>query len=111
MSGDAQAIFEGLAARCSEPMLRGIAGTCCFAIADAGIWRVTAQEGVLIVTPGDGAADSVVTCAEDDFVRAARGEQNPLTLLLRGDLSISGDFALVLALTHLFTPEQAAARG
>jgi hypothetical protein len=111
MSGDVLAFFERMAARRFEPMLRGIAGTCQFDIEGAGTWRVTAQDGVLTVTPGSGDADSVVACAENDFVRAVRGEQRLFTLFLRGEASVSGNLALILAFAPLLTPEQAAARG
>jgi predicted lipid carrier protein YhbT len=111
MSSDVQAIFARMAARQIEPMLRGIAGSCQFNIEDTGIWRVTAQDGALTVTPGGGDADSTVTCAADEFLRVVRGEQNLFTLFLRGEISISGNLALVLAFTRLLTQEQAAARG
>jgi hypothetical protein len=111
MSGDVQSVFERMEARRFEPMLRGISGTCQFNIEGAGSWRVMERDGVLTVTPGSGEADSVLTCAADDFLRVARGEQNLFTLLLRGEVSISGNLALILAFTQLLTQDHPAAGG
>ena len=97
--------FAGAAVRASsDPMLRRATGTCRFDIVGAGSWLVRADHGALSVNAATEStlADCTLIATEDDFVRMARGEQNPLTSFMRGRLRMTGRISLAERFLHLF---------
>src|SRR5262249_37291367 len=97
--------FESAAVRgSSDPMLRHATGTCRFDIVGAGSWLVRADHGAVSVSValGPTPADSVLTASESDFIRMARGEQNPLTAFMQGRLQVTGQLPLAERFLHLF---------
>src|SRR5262249_53105162 len=97
--------FASAVARGSnDPMLRHATGTCRFDIVGIGSWLVRADHGTLSVNEARGPtpADCTLTASADDFVRMARGEQNPLTTFMRGRLQLTGRIQLAERFLHLF---------
>src|SRR5262245_6527478 len=97
--------FEDAAMRGTRsPMLRHASGSCRFDVVGVGSWLVRADQGALTIakaepmTPGD----STVTASEDDFLRIARGEQNPRTAFMQGRVKMSGNLALADRFLSLF---------
>jgi hypothetical protein len=97
--------FAGAVERAgNDPMLRRAVGTCRFDVVGCGSWLVRADRGVLTVDEAHEQlpADCTLTASEDDFLRMARGEQNPLTTFMRGRLQTSGQISLAERFLHLF---------
>jgi predicted lipid carrier protein YhbT len=97
--------FTSAVARATnDPMLHRAAGTCRFDVVGCGSWLVRADHGVLTVAEarGPSPADCTLTAREDDFLRMARGEQNPLTTFMRGRLQMTGQIPLAERFLHLF---------
>jgi SCP-2 sterol transfer family len=97
--------FNGAVVRCSnDPMLRHTDGTCRFEVEGVGSWLVRAEHGKLSVSEarGPAPADCTLTASEDDFLRMARGEQNPLTAFMQGRLQVTGQLALAERFADLF---------
>lgn len=100
-----EAFFKSAVVRASsDPMLRHVDGTCRVEVEDVGSWFVRAEHGKLSVTEarGPAPADCTLTASEDDFLRMARGEQNPTTAFLQGRLRVTGQFPLAERFRHLF---------
>lgn len=96
--------FERLAARRSEPLLQAVTGTIRFDLtADEGVehWLVHIQEGEVKVSRRKVKADCVVTGDRDLFDRLVTGEVNAVAAVLRNELRIEGQAALLLAFQRL----------
>src|SRR5262249_47480624 len=97
--------FESAALRGSnDPMFRHATGTCRFDVLGVGSWLVQVDQGTISVSEAQGPApaDSVLTASENDFLRMARGEQNPLTTFMQGRLQVTGHLPLAERFLHLF---------
>ena len=74
----ARSIMEG-----SDPCLQGVSGSYRFEVESVGNWRIELSDGIVSITESTAPADCVIRFDEEDFVRIARGEQNPLIAFLQ----------------------------
>jgi putative sterol carrier protein len=96
--------FDRLAAQRSEPLLQAVTGTIRFDLTtdeDVEHWLVHIQEGEVKVTRRKVKADCVVTAERDLFDRVVTGEVNTVAAVLRNELRIDGEAALLLAFQRL----------
>ncbi|MGR6321701.1 SCP2 sterol-binding domain-containing protein [Micromonospora soli] len=97
--------FEDLDRRGYEPLLAKTAGTLRFDLhegAHTTHWLLKIDRGNLQVRQQDQEADTVVGTEPRLFGELARGEENAIAALLRGDMTVSGDLRLVLQVERLF---------
>jgi hypothetical protein len=65
-------------------------------------WRVSIDRGNIRLSRGDdGPADTVISGDRALFDRIARGEIRPLSAFLRNEVTMSGEFRLLLVLERL----------
>jgi hypothetical protein len=106
--GDATAVlFDDLARRGHEPLLRGAVGTIRFELvsdAHVDIWAVRVDNGDVFVSRGELTAGCVVRCDKQLFDGIATGEVNAMAALLRGALAFKGDPELLVRLQRVFPP-------
>ncbi|HUG64389.1 MAG TPA: SCP2 sterol-binding domain-containing protein [Gaiellaceae bacterium] len=97
--------FARLAAREHELLLRKASGSIRFEIVDGTRvrrWVVAVSKGDLRVAAGGGAAECVVRADRKVFERLASGRMNAVAAVLRGDLSVDGDWRLLVLTQRLF---------
>jgi putative sterol carrier protein len=111
MAGDAERFFEGLDGHASDPLLHEqMSGTIRFDLDHDGeirSWWVAFAEGTIVVTRGPGEANCTLRAPEELFERVIRGEANPLTAVMRGEIEVEGDPELLLRFQRLL-PSQGA---
>ena len=73
-----------------------------FDIADAGMWLVTVEDGVVSVREGEGEADATISASNENFERILSGEQNATAAYMSGKLKIKGDMGAAMKLQKLF---------
>jgi len=91
--------FDDLAQRGKEPLLRNASGTMRFDIANGKkteTWFVTIDKGDLTVSRSGGAADSTLVAGKAVFDRLASGKASAVAEILRGTLTIEGDWRLLV---------------
>jgi putative sterol carrier protein len=91
--------FDDLAQRGNEPLLRNASGTMQFDIADGKrteTWSVKIDKGDLSVSRSGGAADSTLASSKAVFDRLASGKASAVAEVLRGTLTIEGDWRLLV---------------
>jgi hypothetical protein len=126
--------FRELGRRGSDPMLARVTGVVRFDIISderTDSWRVDINSGELEVaepdaapggpgsgSPGSGDPDCVITAQKRLFEGIVGGTVNTMAALLRGELALSGDPELMVAVQRLFPgppqrrkPEVSAATG
>ncbi|SCL44297.1 SCP-2 sterol transfer family protein [Micromonospora citrea] len=107
------AFFEQLSRIGQDPRFRKVQGSVRFDIRDhdqVRQWLLTIDHGQIRVSPGGGAATSVLTLSSEVAEAMVRGEMNGLSAMLRGEILVDGDLGLALRMGRLFhTP--AIARG
>jgi putative sterol carrier protein len=103
--------FQTLSRRGSEPMLGNVTAAIRFDITldrKTRSWRVAIDGGRLAVSPeaaavpADDDADCVIATEKTCFDGIAAGEVNAMAALLRGEIAVSGDPELVVAVQRLF---------
>ena len=98
--------FAELEARGYEPLLRKASGTSRFEIADGKRvqrWDLTLDRGHLSVSRrGSVDPECVVRVDKALFDKIAVGKVNAVAAVLRGELSITGDWRLLVWLQRLF---------
>ncbi|HEU4527566.1 MAG TPA: SCP2 sterol-binding domain-containing protein [Actinomycetota bacterium] len=105
--------FDGLAARRSEPLLHGVTGTIRFDLtSDEGVehWLVHVREGDVKVSRRNAKADCVAAAERGLFDRLVIGEVNAVAAVLRSELRIDGQAALLLAFQRLLPGPPGSAR-
>jgi len=106
--------FEALAGREHEPLLRKSTGCTRFDVVDGRrirSWRVSVTKGDLEVKPGGGEADCVIRVDRRVFDRVVTGRMNAVAAVLRGEITVGGDWRLLVAMQRLFTgPTRRSAR-
>ena len=98
--------FDGLAQRGHEPVLGNESGTMRFDIASGKkteTWFVTIDKGDLTVSRSGGAADSTLAASKALFDRLASGQASAVAAVLRGTLSIEGDWRLLVLFRRLLS--------
>jgi putative sterol carrier protein len=91
--------FDDLAQRGHESVLGNASGTMRFDIANGKkteTWFVTIDKGDLTVSRSGGAADSTLVASKALFDRLASGKASAVAEVLRGTLTIEGDWRLLV---------------
>lgn len=113
-TGDAvAAFFDDLRSRGHEPSLSKLSGTLRFDLGTGKTterWLVSIRKGDLAVSRRNGAADSVIRAQKALFERAARGETNMFSAMLRGEVVLEGDYRLMVGVRRLFRERLASRR-
>jgi putative sterol carrier protein len=116
MTDPTETFFDDLGRRDHEPLLAHKKGTIRVELADNGHterWTVTFDDGDINVSHKKGAADSTIRADKSVFDRIVRGDTNAMAALLRGAVSVDGDWNLLVLFQRLFpsptgAPETAA---
>lgn len=91
--------FDDLAKRGHEPLLGNASGTMRFDIVNGKkteTWFVTIDKGDLAVSRSRGASDSTLVANKALFDRLASGKASAVAEVLRGTLTIEGDWRLLV---------------
>jgi putative sterol carrier protein len=97
--------FAELAGRGQEPLLRKAAGAARFDIVDGRRtrrWLVIVDKGDISVARGDGEATCVIRAPKAVFDRIVSGRMNAVAAVLRGDVTVHGDWRQLVRLQRLF---------
>jgi hypothetical protein len=103
--------FDDLAQRGHEPLLGNASGTMRFDVADGEkteSWFVTIAKGDLSVSRSGGAADSTLVASKAVFDRLAGGKASAVAEVLRGTLTIEGDWRLLVLFRRILPGRSAA---
>ena len=103
--GITERFFDDLGQRGHEPLLRKARGTIKFEIVDGKRVdrRVVAiDRGDIRVSRRNVACDGVIRANKDVFESVASGRSNPIAAVLRNELSVQGDWRLLVLLQRLF---------
>lgn len=116
MTSATGAFFDDLARRGYEPSLANEQGRLRFELVDGLCtqhWMVTVDDGDVAVSREEADADGVFRADLALFDRAARGEENPMTAMLRGEVSVDGNLELILQVIRLLPgpPHEQAGEG
>ena len=106
--------FDELAGRAHEPLLRKATGSTRFDIRDGRRtrrWIVTVENGDIAVGKGGGEASSVVRVDKAVFDKIVTGRMNAVAAVLRGDLTLEGDWRMLVRIQRLFPGRRRQARG
>ena len=104
--------FEELQQHGQAPLMRNATGTIRFEVVNgtrAARWFVSLKKGDVTVSRQGDKADCVVRGPKALIDGMWRGEVNPMTATLRGDLEIEGDIELLVLFQRLL-PGPAASR-
>jgi putative sterol carrier protein len=91
--------FEELAQRGYEPRLRNASGTVRFDIANGKkttTWFVAIDKGNVAVSRSGATADCTIGGRKELFEKLATGEANAVAAVLRGTLTVAGDWRLLV---------------
>jgi putative sterol carrier protein len=97
--------FAELAGRGHEPLLRKAAGAARFEVVDGKRtrrWLVVVDKGDISVARGDGEATCVIRAPKAVFDRIVTGRMNGVAAVLRGDVTVDGDWRQLVRLQRLF---------
>jgi putative sterol carrier protein len=97
--------FAELEAREHEPLLRKASGVMRIEVVDGKRtqrWLVAVDKGDLSVSRGPGEASCVVRAQKAVFDKLASGRLNAVAAVLRGDLTVDGDWRLLVRMQRLF---------
>jgi putative sterol carrier protein len=97
--------FAALADRGHEPLLRKATGAVRFDIVDGRRtrrWLVAVDAGDISVTRGNGEPSCVIRASKTVFDRLVTGRMNGVAAVLRGDVTVDGDWRLLVRLQRLF---------
>ena len=102
MADSVREFFEGLEGRVDPSKTAGMNNSYLFDIEGAGQWLVDVKEGKVEVTEGGTGGDATISADEENFMRIARGEQNPTAAYMSGKLKVKGDMGAAMKLQKLF---------
>jgi putative sterol carrier protein len=97
--------FAELAARGHEPLLRKASGATRIEVVDGGRtrrWLVTVDNGDIAVSRGNGDATCVLRAPKAVFDKIVSGRMNAVAAVLRGDVTVDGDWRLLVRMQRLF---------
>jgi putative sterol carrier protein len=106
--------FEDLEHRDHEPLLEKVSGIIQVDVEngkDTEHWLVSIDKGDIEVSHRDSQADCAVRASREVFDGLARGELNAMAAMLRGTISIEGDYELLVLFQRLFPSPQTAMAG
>jgi putative sterol carrier protein len=98
--------FEELAQRGHEPRLENASGSLRFDIANGRTtahWFVSIDKGNVAVSRSGDAADCTIVASRTVFDGLASGKASAVAAVLRGTLSIEGDWRLLVLFRRLLT--------
>ena len=105
--------FDDLGRRGHEPLLENLTGSFRFEITDgtkSERWLVGVDKGDVTVSHRNGAADCTLRAPRALFDAIARGEANAVAAVLRGAVTMDGEWGLLVRFQRLFpSPPRAAA--
>ena len=113
MADSTAEFFDELGRRGHEPLLQKASGSVRFDLVDRKrIDRrlVVLDKGAITVSRRNTAAECVIRADKALFERVATGELNAVAAVLRGDLTVDGDWRLLVLVQRLF-PGPRRARG
>ena len=105
--------FDDLAQRGHEPLLRNASGTMRFDIANGKkteTWFVKIDKGDLAVSRSGRAPDSTLVADKALFDRLASGKASAVAAVLRGTLTIEGDWRLLVLFRRILPGPSTAKR-
>lgn len=97
--------FAGLAERGHDPLLRKATGSVRFDVVDGKRvrrWLVSVDNGDLAVTAGRGDPSCVMRADKSVFDKVVTGRLNGVAAVLRGDITVEGDWRLLVRIQRLF---------
>jgi putative sterol carrier protein len=95
MSGEkVRAIFERRRLQPFVPQFAGVTGSYRFDVAGVASFFVAVNRGMLTISEENRAADCVIVCNSEEFLRIAEGRQNLLTAWMQGLVDVRGDLSL-----------------
>jgi SCP-2 sterol transfer family len=105
MTADAVSdFFEDLSSRAYDPLLRSVSGTVRFDLVSGKTterWLLEIRKGDLSVSHRNVAAGTVMRLSRTLFEAVARGETNLFPALLRGEVTLEGDYRLMIMVRRL----------
>jgi putative sterol carrier protein len=105
MSSAVTDFLSGLTARGHEPLLAKTRGRVCLEMVDGDVeehWLVCIDNGDIAVVPGDVGADCTIRASRELFDRIAGGEVNAMASVLRGAVTVDGNWELLVRFQRLF---------
>ncbi|MFL5950875.1 MAG: SCP2 sterol-binding domain-containing protein [Gaiellaceae bacterium] len=105
MSDSLTDFLAGLAARGHEPLLAKTSGRVCLESSDGDgdeAWLVCIDDGRVDVVAGNVGADCTLRASRDTLERVAAGELNAMAAMLRGAITVEGDWELLVRFQRLF---------
>lgn len=105
MSDPTAAFFDALKQRDYQPALARRSGTVRIEVDDNGRrerWFVAIDDGTVEVSKRNQKADSIVRLEKPLLDRIVTGEANAFTAMLRGEVSVDGDWNLLIVFQRLF---------
>jgi putative sterol carrier protein len=97
--------FAELAGRGHEPLLRKATGATRIDVVDGRRtrrWLVAVDSGDISVTRGNGDATCVLRAEKAVFDKIVSGRMNAVAAVLRGDVTVNGDWRLLVRMQRLF---------
>jgi putative sterol carrier protein len=113
MTDATAAFFDDLRQRDHEPLLEHKQGTVRVEVVDNGRtkrWLIAYDDGKIQVSSRKGAADATIRADKALFDRLASGDANAVSAVLRGDVSLEGDWNAAILFQRLF-PSPPGSRG
>jgi putative sterol carrier protein len=101
--------FDELRQRDHEPLLAHKKGSVLVELADNGRtehWLVSFENGQIDVSQEGGNADSTIRADKALFDQIVQGEANATTAVMRGAISLDGDWNLLVLFQRLFPSPQ-----
>jgi putative sterol carrier protein len=105
MTDPTTVFFQGLTRRGREPALAAMTATVRFDVAQDGgtrSWLLAIDDGEVGVSQANRDADCVLSTHEALFRALTRGEANAMAAVLRGEVAVTGDPELLVAVQRLF---------
>ncbi|WP_437781314.1 SCP2 sterol-binding domain-containing protein [Sorangium sp. So ce315] len=100
----ARDLIEGLVVGRYDARLRGARKVCALAFTDGERVVVEVDDGSFRIAPEGASEDCELSCSLDDFSRIIHGEQNLITAIMQGRVSVRGDLAVAQMLQSAFYP-------
>jgi putative sterol carrier protein len=100
----AKMLIEALVAGRYDGRLRGVRKTCALRFGENQRVVVEVNDGHFGLAPNGAKEDGEISCSLDDFTRIFRGEQNLITSIMRGRVTVRGDLSVAQMFQSVFSP-------
>jgi len=100
----AKMLIEALVTGRYDARLRGVRKTCALRFGDDHCVVVEVNDGHFGVARDGATQDCELSCSLDDFTRIFRGEQNLITSIMRGRVTVRGDLSVAQMFQSVFSP-------